>query len=321
MSLIRITHLTKQFGEHTAVDNISLEVKEGETLVLLGTSGCGKTTTLKMINRLIEPTSGTIEIKGMSILGYPVHELRRQIGYVIQETGLFPHYTVAENIAVVPRLLQWKEEVIHQRILELLMTLQLPESCLGQYPDQLSGGQRQRVGLARALAAKPPIILMDEPLGALDPITRSGIREEFKTLAELRQKTIILVTHDVQEAFELGDRICLMDKGRIQQLDTPKNLLLKPANAFVRNFFKEQRWALQLRVFSLGDLAAHLSGEAFSISSNPSWIDEDTTVATALESIFEKEGQSIAFRTVGRDIQLGYGDILSAFQRAVQAYT
>ena len=256
--MISIRHLSKQYDAHLAVDDVSFDVKEGETLVLLGTSGSGKTTTLKMLNRLIEPTGGTITINGIDARKRTAHELRREIGYVIQETGLFPHYTIAENIALIPRLLKWDEKQIQARIREMVKMLRLPETCLNVYPDQLSGGQRQRVGLARALAAKPATLLMDEPFGALDPVTRSHIRREFRELAELRQKTIVMVTHDVQEAFELGDRVGLMDGGKMQQIGTPQELLLRPSNEFVREFFADQWLPLQLHTFSLQDLFSYL---------------------------------------------------------------
>lgn len=253
--MIQVSNLTKQYGTANAVDDVSFTVAEGETLVLLGTSGCGKTTTLKMLNRLIEPTSGRIVISGRDSRERPVHELRRDIGYVIQDTGLLPHYTIGENIATVPRLLGWDARRIQERTRALLAMLRLPDSYLQQYPDALSGGQRQRVGLARALAADPPVVLMDEPFGALDPVTRVGIRREFRRLDALQRKTIVLVTHDVAEAFELGDRICLMDQGRIQQIGSPKELLNKPANDFVRSFFADQRLNLYLQTTWVQDIA------------------------------------------------------------------
>src|SRR6185312_2186063 len=207
-----------------AVDNISFEVKEHENLILLGTSGCGKTTTLKMVNRLIEPSSGRIFIDGKNVLGQTPESLRLGIGYVLQNTGLFPHYTVSENIAIVPQLLKWDKKRIEKRVSELLEKLHLSNEYLNVYPHELSGGQQQRVGLARALVADPPVLLMDEPFGALDNVTRAKIHAEFKALDELKSKTIIMVTHDVQEAFELGDRICLMDKGKVVQNGTPAEL-------------------------------------------------------------------------------------------------
>ncbi|QDK78236.1 ABC transporter ATP-binding protein [Spirosoma sp. KCTC 42546] len=234
--MIEIQNLTKRFESHTAVDGVSLSVGPGETLVLLGTSGCGKTTTLKMINRLIEPTSGSIRVAGVDVGQQPGPELRRQIGYVIQDGGLFPHYTIAEAIATVPKLLAWEPAEIQKRTSELIDKLQLPKSVLNRYPSELSGGQRQRVGLARALAAKPPVVLMDEPFGALDPFTRRHVRRELFGLNELKETTVVLVTHDVSEALELADRIALMDKGKIVQIGPPNELLKQPANDFVRDF-------------------------------------------------------------------------------------
>jgi osmoprotectant transport system ATP-binding protein len=238
--MIEIQHLTKQFASHTAVHNVSLSVGNGETLVLLGTSGCGKTTTLKMINRLIEPTSGTIHVDGVDVREQNGSELRRRIGYVIQDGGLFPHYTIADAIATVPNLLGWDKEQIQSRTLELITKLQLPETVLNRYPSELSGGQRQRVGLARALAAQPPVVLMDEPFGALDPFTRRHVRRELFGLNELKTTTVVLVTHDVSEAIELADRIVLMDKGQVVQIGPPDELLNRPVNDFVRDFLDEK---------------------------------------------------------------------------------
>ena len=252
--MITAEHLSKHFGKAIAVDDISFEVKEGETLVLLGTSGCGKTTTLKMINRLTEPSGGRISVNGKDVLEQNPDQLRRGIGYVLQNNGLFPHYTVAENMAIVPKLLRWDQQKITGRTKVLLEKLHLPESCLTFYPQEMSGGQQQRIGLARALMADPPVLLMDEAFGALDPITRSSIRKEFKNLDELKRKTIVMVTHDVQEAFEMADRICLMDKGKIKQIGKPTELLFKPADNFVASFLDEQRLQLELKSVSLADL-------------------------------------------------------------------
>src|SRR6201994_4793946 len=257
--MIKVEHLSKSFGKVKAVDDISFEVAEHENLILLGTSGCGKTTTLKMINRLIEPTIGSISINGKNILEQSPELLRRGIGYVLQNNGLFPHYTVAENIAVVPQLLKWDKKQTDKRIHELLEKLHLSKEYLQAYPKELSGGQQQRVGLARALVADPPVLLMDEPFGALDNVTRSKIHAEFKALDELKRKTIIMVTHDVQEAFELGDRICLMDKGKIVQAGTPADLLFKPKNDFVRGFLQEQRLQLEFKTVKLSDIWKWLS--------------------------------------------------------------
>lgn len=271
--MIRVEQLSKSFGATKAVDTISFEVLEHETLVLLGTSGCGKTTTLKMLNRLIEPTRGSITINGKNIFDQKPEDLRRSIGYVLQNNGLFPHYTVAENIAIVPQLLKWDNKRIEKRIVELIEKLHLLPEQLKVYPNELSGGQQQRVGLARALVADPPILLMDEPFGALDTITRTKIRTEFKDLDELKKKTIIMVTHDVQEAFELGDRICLMDKGRIVQIGTPTELLFDPVDDFVRDFLKGQRLQLEFKAVKIKDIWGLLlskkeEGKTHALSSN-----------------------------------------------------
>ena len=236
--MLLVKDLKKELNGKTLVDNISFSVEKGETLVLLGPSGCGKTTTLKMINRLIEPSSGEVVIDGKKITEVKPEILRKGIGYVIQGTGLFPHYTVEKNISVVPKLLHWEKEKIKNRAYELLELVGLsPKEFLKRYPNELSGGQKQRVGIARALAADPPIILLDEPFGALDQLTRIQIRKEFKNLESLLRKTILLVTHDIFEALELGDKICLMNNGRIEQFGKPEELILNPASDFVKVFF------------------------------------------------------------------------------------
>jgi osmoprotectant transport system ATP-binding protein len=252
--MIKAENLVKKFGALTAVDDISFEVEEGENLIFLGKSGCGKTTTLRMINRLVSPDSGTVLINGTDIRHVQAEKLRQGIGYVLQNHGLFPHYTVSENVAIVPRLLKWNTAAIHKRMDELFAKLNLDISSKSRYPRDLSGGQQQRVGLARSLMVSPPILLMDEPFGALDNITRSGIRKEFRKLDELVKKTIVMVTHDIQEAFELGDRICLMDRGRIVQMGTPEELLFQPINDFVSEFLQEQRLQLELRAVRLVDI-------------------------------------------------------------------
>ncbi|GAB3247014.1 ABC transporter ATP-binding protein [Larkinella harenae] len=313
--MINARHLTKRYPQHTAVDDVSFSVGKQETLVLLGTSGSGKTTTLKMINRLIEPTSGTVEINGIDTRQQVAHELSRSIGYVVQETGLFPHYTVSENIALVPRLLQWDKNRIQSRIRELLALLRLPEKYLHAYPDQLSGGQRQRVGLARALAAHPPILLMDEPFGALDPVTRAEIRQEFKHLDELRQKTVILVTHDIREALELGDRIAVMDEGKIQQMGSPKELVLTPSNAFIQRFFGNQLLDYQLQVLTLRDVLPFLS-QITSESAGPELLP-DTTLKEALSVL--TRANSATLRMDDQAILLQPTGIWSAFQQLAQA--
>jgi osmoprotectant transport system ATP-binding protein len=246
--VIRFEHVVKRFpGGVEAVSDLSLEIAEGETLVLLGTSGSGKTTTMKMVNRLIEPTSGQILVEGTDVMRLDPIPLRRKIGYAIQHIGLFPHMSVGENIAVVPRLLRWTKEQIGQRVDQLLGMVGLePDEFRDRYPSQLSGGQKQRVGVIRALAADPPIILMDEPFGALDPITRDQLQNEFLELESEIRKTIVFVTHDVFEAVKMGDRIALMDQGRLEQLAAPAELVDKPANEFVDQFLGQQRFQLSL---------------------------------------------------------------------------
>jgi len=277
--MIKAENLVKQFGSSRAVSNISFQVKEGENLILLGTSGCGKTTTLRMINRLIEPDSGSIFLNGVDIRTQQPEILRRGIGYVLQNHGLFPHYTVAENIAIVPRLLKWDTETIRKRADELFDKLKLDAALKDKYPAALSGGQQQRVGLARSLMVNPPVLLMDEPFGALDNLTRINIRKEFRVLDELVKKTIIMVTHDVQEAFEMGDRICLMDKGEIQQIGTPEELLFHPANDFVSDFLNEQRLQLEFKSVLLKEVLPE--------------VEEDLSVWDKMEALLQnKNSQS-----------------------------
>lgn len=213
-------------GGPPIIDRLSLEVKRGETLVLLGESGCGKTTTLRLVNRLLTPTAGQVMVEGQATTSWDEIRLRRRTGYVIQEAGLFPHFTVAENVALVPSLEKWDEVRISERVTELLSLVGLaPDRFADRYPRELSGGQRQRVGVARALAADPPLLLMDEPFGALDPLTRSSLQKEFAELKSRLNKTVIFVTHDVREALLLGSRIALMDKGRIVLLATPDDFV------------------------------------------------------------------------------------------------
>ncbi|TDD14979.1 ABC transporter ATP-binding protein [Kribbella turkmenica] len=237
---IELIELTKQYAGQRApaVDKVSMRIAPGEMVMFLGPSGCGKTTTMKMINRLIEPTSGQILIGGDDVLRLDPSELRRRIGYVIQQIGLFPHMTIAENIGLVPRLLGWSKSRIAERIGELLDLVGLdPSVYRDRYPRQLSGGQQQRVGVARALAADPPVMLMDEPFGATDPITREHLQNEFKRLQQELRKTIIFVTHDFDEAVRLGDRIAVLrERSEIAQFDTPEKILAAPADDYVASF-------------------------------------------------------------------------------------
>lgn len=279
--MITVESVSKNFNGKPAVDNISFHVNDREVLVLLGTSGCGKTTTLKMINRLIESDSGNILIDGKNIRDQKVEELRMGIGFVMQHSGLFPHYTIKQNIAVVPELLKWDKKKIENRTEELLNKLHLSEEILSRFPSELSGGQQQRVGIARALIANSPILLMDEPFGALDNITKADIHSEFKSLEELKNKTIILVTHDVQEAFELGHRICLMDKGKIIQIGTPKEMLYQSKNEFVADFFAENRLLLEYKVATLKDVDDFNSEKLFDEFN----FSENTSVWNALQKL------------------------------------
>lgn len=286
--MIEIRNLTKKFDDTLAVDSLSFKVETGQTLALIGSSGSGKTTTLRMINRLIEPDAGQILVNDEDLTHQPLEQVRRRMGYVIQNMGLFPHYTVAENISVVPNLLHWEKQRTRERVRSLMEHVGLsPNEFAEKYPDQLSGGQQQRVGLARALAANPPIILMDEPFGALDPITRLHIRREVLQLDEFADKTIILVTHDVEEAFEMGDWVCLLDKGEMQQFGTPKELLHQPENQFVTSFFAGQKLQLELMIYTLMDIFEELPEEV--VTDNSLNFKPQTTIREALDTLNEQE--------------------------------
>lgn len=241
--MIEIRNVTKKMGNNVVLDDISLVVETGTLVVLIGSSGCGKTTTLKLINKLIKPTSGEIYINGKPISQENEIELRRKIGYVIQNTGLFPHLTIKENIELIPRLKKEKSvEEIEIRTLQLLEMVGLDSNdFLNKYPSELSGGQQQRIGVARAIATDAEIILMDEPFSALDPITRTSLQEQLFSLQDELKKTIIFVTHDMDEALKIADKICIMKDGRIAQYDTPENILRNPANDFVKDFIGEDR--------------------------------------------------------------------------------
>ncbi|HZZ51059.1 MAG TPA: betaine/proline/choline family ABC transporter ATP-binding protein [Pseudonocardia sp.] len=240
MIKIKLDKLTKTWPgqRQPAVDELSMEIPEGEIVVFVGPSGCGKTTTMKMVNRLIEPTSGRIYLDGEDVTRVNADKLRRRIGYVIQQIGLFPHQTIAQNIATVPKLLNWDKDRIAARVDELLRTVGMdPEDYRSRYPKELSGGQRQRIGVARAMSADPDVMLMDEPFGAIDPITRDRLQNEFLRLQSEIKKTIIFVTHDIDEAIKMGDRIAILkEHSRIAQFDTPEEILVNPADDFVADF-------------------------------------------------------------------------------------
>ncbi len=272
---IDLDHLTKSYpgGDGAAVEDVTLHIPAGEVVVLVGPSGCGKTTTMRMVNRLIEPTSGTIRLGGKDVTHTDPNQLRRGMGYVIQQIGLFPHLTIAENVATVPRLLGWSRARIRSRVEEMLALVGLePGEFARRYPRQLSGGQQQRVGVARALAADPPVLLMDEPFGATDPITRLRLQREFRRLQQELRKTVVFVTHDFEEALLLGDRIAVLaERSRVAQYDTPLRLLAAPADPHVAAFVGDAAYVRMLGLVradsvpllpGAGEGTARLIGEA-----------------------------------------------------------
>lgn len=283
--MLKIENVSKIYkGGKKAVKNISLDIKKGEFICFIGPSGCGKTTTMKMINRLIEPSEGKILINGENIMDKDPVELRRQIGYVIQQIGLFPHMTILENITLVPKLLKWNEQKKKERALELLKLVDMGPEYLERYPYELSGGQQQRIGVLRALASNPPLILMDEPFGALDPITRDALQEEFKNLQRTLDKTIVFVTHDMDEAIKLADRIVILKAGEIVQVGTPDEILRNPANEFVEEFIGKDR-LLQTRPNV--ELVEQI------MSRNPISITEEKSLTDAITIMREKRVDSL----------------------------
>jgi len=292
--MISFESVTKRYADGTvAADDLNFEVPDGELVVLVGPSGCGKTTALRMVNRMIEPTSGTIFVNGEDSRSVPAPRLRRDMGYVIQQVGLFPHLTIADNVATVPSLIGWEKERTRERVDELIRTVGLGPEVAGRYPRQLSGGQQQRVGVARALAADPPVMLMDEPFGAVDPIVRSLLQDEFLRLQRELRKTILFVTHDIDEAMKMGDRIAIFNVGGIlEQYATPTDLLAAPANDFVVDFLGPERNLKRLALIPTSEVepepgplvsAADTSEEAIEKAreAGTSWVlvaDEDRRV-------------------------------------------
>ncbi len=255
--MIALNEVSKSYGTDSgaAVKALTLEVERGDTVVLVGPSGCGKTTTMKMINRLIEPTAGTITVDGTDVLQQDPVSLRRSIGYVIQSIGLMPHRTIAENIATVPKLIGWDDGKIKARTAELVEIFELDPAMLSRYPSELSGGQRQRVGVARALAADPPVMLMDEPFGAVDPIVRERLQDQFLDIQQRLKKTIVFVTHDIDEAIKMADKIAILNTGGVvEQFATPEEILRDPANDFVKQFVGTERGLKRLALLKVGDI-------------------------------------------------------------------
>lgn len=283
--VLKIENVSKVYkGGKKAVKNITLDIKKGEFICFIGPSGCGKTTTMKMINRLIEPSEGKILINGENIMEKDPVELRRQIGYVIQQIGLFPHMTILENITLVPKLLKWIDQEKKERALELLQLVDMGPEYLERYPYELSGGHQQRIGVLRALASNPPLILMDEPFGALDPITRDALQEEFKNLQRTLNKTIVFVTHDMDEAIKLADRIVILKAGEIVQVGTPDEILRNPANEFVEEFIGKER-LLQTR--------PNVQLVEQIMSRNPISITEEKSLTNAITIMREKRVDSL----------------------------
>jgi osmoprotectant transport system ATP-binding protein len=292
---VEFRHVTKRFdprerGGAAAVDDLSLAVPPGEICVLVGPSGCGKTTTLKMVNRLVEPTSGQVLLDGEDVTRVDAVALRRRIGYVIQQIGLFPHQTIGENVATVPRLLQWPRERIARRVDELLELVGLdPGRMAARYPAQLSGGERQRVGVARALAAEPPVLLMDEPFGAVDPIVRARLQDEFLRIQRHLRTTVLFVTHDIDEAIKVGDRVAVfMEGGRVAQYSPPAELLAHPASDYVAQFVGTDRALKRLALTSVGEL--RLDGPPSADTGDEPRLTRDTNVRDALAVLLASPG-------------------------------
>ena len=282
---IELKNVTKRFGDDVAVDNLSLQMEKGTITMLIGPSGCGKTTTMKMINRLVPLDEGEIQLDGTSVYDIDEVHLRRTIGYVIQEIGLFPHFTVYDNIATVPRLLKWDENKIKKRVEELLDMVTLDSSYAYRYPLQLSGGERQRVGLARALGADPEVLLMDEPFGAIDPINRLKLHDSFLEIQEEIKKTIVFVTHDINEAIKLGDKIAILRDGKLAQYADSTEILYNPANKFVENLLGQDR---SLKALTLKRTKDFISSEEIVT------VNQDTS-ENSISKLLQEKNQIVAF--------------------------
>ncbi|MEO5324562.1 ABC transporter ATP-binding protein [Mesorhizobium sp. CC13] len=303
--MIRIERVTKNFAgsNRPAVDNLDLHIEEGTTVAMIGPSGCGKTTTMRMINCLETPTRGRVVVNGNDVANADPKQLRRTIGYVIQQVGLFPHMTIARNIATVPRLLGWDKAKTDRRIDELLELVSLdPAVMRNRLPHELSGGQRQRVGFARALAADPAIMLMDEPFGAIDPITRVRLQDEFRQILKKVSKTVVIVTHDIDEAIKMGDRVAIMRDGQLLQYDSPEAILANPANEFVKNFLGPDRTIKRL---SLINVASVMTAPRSSAEGTP--IAPDANLHVALACILDSNLPGLDVRAPDGTV-IGYLD-------------
>ena len=298
--MITFDRVSKRFPDGTvAVDQLSLEVPQGEVVVLVGPSGCGKTTSMRMINRMIEPTSGTLTVDGDDVTTVDPPTLRRRIGYVIQQVGLFPHRTTAENIATVPSLLGWDKRRVAARVAELMELIGLPPEVADRYPHQLSGGQRQRVGVARALAVDPPIMLMDEPFGAVDPIVRGRLQDEFLRLQDEVRKTIVFVTHDIDEAIRMGDRIAILSQGgHLEQYDTPAAILAAPANDFVVEFLGAERGLKRLALIPVSEVKADRGPVVHPDDSSAHAAQVAAAAGTDWVAVVERDGRLLGWQFV-----------------------
>ena len=308
--MLKFDHVSKVYkGGKRAVDDLTLEFEKGEFICFIGPSGCGKTTTMKMINRLIEPTEGSIYINGENIMDKDPVQLRREIGYVIQQIGLFPHMTIQENISLVLKLLKWPEEKRRVRALELLELVDLTPDYMEKFPHELSGGQQQRIGVLRALAADQSLILMDEPFGALDPITRDSLQEEFKKLQKKLNKTIVFVTHDMDEALKLADRIVIMRDGQLVQCDTPDEILRNPADEFVEEFIGKDR---------LVQARPNIQMVEQIMNPTPVTITGDHTLSQAIQLMKQKRVDSLLVVNEENILQ-GYVDVETIDQKRKKA--
>ncbi|MEZ5158225.1 MAG: ATP-binding cassette domain-containing protein [Candidatus Nanopelagicales bacterium] len=314
--MISLQDVTKQYPDGTvAVHDLTLEVDEGVICALVGPSGCGKTTTMRMINRLIEPTGGTIKVAGEDVTSLDVQELRRRIGYVIQNSGLFPHYTVRKNVGTVCRLLGWDKQKIAARVDEMLELVDLEPDTFGdRYPHQLSGGQKQRVGVARALAADPPVMLMDEPFGAVDPIARERLQDEFLALHARVRKTVVLVTHDIDEAVKLGDRIAVLKQGGyLEQYDRPAAVLGFPTSDFVADFVGSDRAIKRLRVSPIP--VAALGDETVQPGPGVIEVAQDASMYDLLAAVLQAESSLARITPGGQAVRVGDIDRLMEASR------